>query len=57
MTRLEENNGHLDLSDKSSPEEINAAFGVSKKVFKHAIGVLYKERRITLTKTSITLNH
>ena len=41
MTRLEENNGHLDLSDKSSPEEINAAFGVSKKVFKHAIGVLY----------------
>ena len=56
ITRLEENNGHLNLSDKSSPEEINAAFGVSKKVFKHAIGVLYKERRITLTKTSITLN-
>lgn len=56
ITRLEENNGHLDLSDKSSPEAINAAFGVSKKVFKHAIGVLYKERRITLTKTSITLN-
>lgn len=56
IQRLEENNGFLELSDKSSPEAINAAFGVSKKVFKHAIGTLYKERRITLTKTSITLN-
>ena len=56
IQRLEENNGFLELSDKSSPEAINAAFGVSKKVFKHAIGSLYKERRITLTKTSITLN-
>lgn len=56
IQRLEENNGLLALSDKSSPEAINAAFGVSKKVFKHAIGVLYKERRITLTKTSISLN-
>ena len=56
IQRLEDNNGLLELSDKSSPEAINAAFGVSKKVFKHAIGSLYKERRITLTKTSISLN-
>ena len=56
IQRLEDNNGFLELSDKSSPEAINAAFGVSKKVFKHAIGSLYKERRITLTKTSISLN-
>lgn len=55
IQRLEDNNGFLELSDKSSPEAINAAFGVSKKVFKHAIGSLYKERRITLTKTSISL--
>lgn len=56
IQRLEDNNGFLELSDKSSPEAINAAFGVSKKVFKHALGTLYKERRITLTKTSISLN-
>ena len=56
IQRLKDNDGFLELSDKSTPEAINAAFGVSKKVFKHAIGTLYKERRITLTKTSITLN-
>ncbi|HIG64910.1 MAG TPA: GntR family transcriptional regulator [Methyloprofundus sp.] len=56
IQRLKDNDGYLELSDKSSPEAINAAFGVSKKVFKHAIGTLYKERRITLTKTSISLN-
>lgn len=56
IQRLEDNNGFLELSDKSSPEAINAAFGVSKKVFKHALGTLYKERRITLTKTRISLN-
>jgi len=56
IQRLKDNNGFLELSDKSSPEAINAAFGVSKKVFKHAIGTLYKQRRITLTKTSISLN-
>ena len=56
IQRLKDNNGFLELSDKSSPEAINAAFGVSKKVFKHAIGSLYKERRITLSKSSISLN-
>ncbi|MBT3812418.1 MAG: GntR family transcriptional regulator [Gammaproteobacteria bacterium] len=56
IQRLKDNDGYLELSDKSSPEAINAAFGVSKKVFKHAIGTLYKERCITLTKTSISLN-
>ena len=56
LNRLQERDGTLNLSDKSSPEDINAAFGVSKKVFKHAIGTLYKERKITLTKTSISLN-
>lgn len=56
IQQLKDNNGHLELSDKSSPEIINATFGVSKKVFKHAIGTLYKTRRINLTKTSISLN-
>ncbi|NOQ17367.1 MAG: GntR family transcriptional regulator [Methyloprofundus sp.] len=56
IQRLQENDGHLEMSDKSTPEIINAAFGVSKKVFKQAIGSLYKERKITMTKTSISLN-
>ncbi len=55
ITRLKENNGTLPLSDKSSPEAINAAFGVSKKVFKQAIGHLYKNKQIVLTKESISL--
>jgi predicted RNA-binding protein (virulence factor B family) len=43
------------LSDKSSPDAIYALFGVSKKVFKQAIGALYKDRLIHLDKNSIRL--
>ncbi len=56
IAALEENEGFLALTDKSPPPEIYAAFGVSKKVFKQAIGGLYKQRRITLEKTGIRLN-
>ena len=56
MQRLQENDGIVSLSDKSTPEEINNAFGVSKKVFKHALGQLYKQRLISITKTHISLN-
>jgi len=45
----------LMLSDKSPPEAIYAAFGVSKKVFKQAIGALYKKKLITLDKNEIRL--
>lgn len=45
---LAENNGFLALSDKSPPSEIHAVLGVSKKVFKQAIGALYKQRVIAL---------
>lgn len=53
---LAKNNGTLSLGDKSSPEEIAALTGLSKKSFKRAVGALYKERRISLTDTTITLN-
>lgn len=53
---LKENGGESSLSDKSPPEEIYALFGVSKKVFKQAIGALYKKRIITLDpRSGITL--
>lgn len=52
---LKENDGYLPYNDKSSPEEIYGFFGVSKKTFKMAVGALYKERKIELTKTGIKL--
>ncbi|MDD2725642.1 MAG: S1-like domain-containing RNA-binding protein [Methylovulum sp.] len=55
LAKLRANNGVLMLSDKSPPEEIYATFGVSKKVFKQAIGALYKDHKITLDKTAIRL--
>lgn len=53
---LTKNKGTLSLGDKSSPEEIAALTGLSKKSFKRAVGALYKERRITLSEEGITLN-
>jgi len=55
LNKLKENNGALMLSDKSPPEAIYAAFGVSKKVFKQAIGALYKKQLITIDKNGIKL--
>jgi len=55
LAKLKENNGVLMLSDKSPPEAIYATFGVSKKVFKQAIGALYKQQLISLDKNGIRL--
>lgn len=55
LAALEDNDGFLPLHDKSSPEEIYARFKVSKKVFKQAVGTLYKARRITLESGGIRL--
>jgi len=55
LIKLKENDGVLMLSDKSPPEAIYATFGVSKKVFKQAIGALYKKKLISLDKNGINL--
>lgn len=55
IERLQANKGQLPLSDKSEPEAIYAAFGVSKKVFKQAIGNLLKEGKISIEPQQITL--
>ncbi len=47
--------GRLPFHDDSTPEEIRAAFGMSKKAFKQAIGSLFKERRIVIAKHGIRL--
>lgn len=52
---LHENGGHCPLCDSSDPEDIRQMFQVSKKVFKRAVGDLYKKRLITLADNGLTL--
>lgn len=52
---LEKRGGYVALTDKSAPEIIYDTFGVSKKVFKQAIGGLYKQRRIVIEEAGIRL--
>ncbi|MEZ5324704.1 MAG: S1-like domain-containing RNA-binding protein [Verrucomicrobiales bacterium] len=58
--RLEEvlsaaENGFLPLHDKSTPDEVRDALGLSKKVFKQAVGALYRGRKVRLEKDGIYL--
>lgn len=55
VARLREAGGYLAFTDKSEPEAIYRAFGVSKKQFKQAIGALYKQRRIALEERGLRL--
>ena len=52
---LKEHDGYCDLGDKSPAEDIAARFGVSKKVYKKAIGDLYRRRLITISDQGINL--
>lgn len=52
---LKKHDGILNLTDKSDPEEIRKVLAMSKKVFKQAIGKLYKERLIELKESGIVL--
>ncbi len=47
--------GKSSFNDKSSPEDIRNEFQVSKKVFKQAIGKLYKNGKIRITDEGIEL--
>lgn len=53
---LAKHGGHIALTDKSPPEMIYDTFGVSKKVFKQAIGGLYKQRKIAIEEKGIRLS-
>lgn len=55
LSALREAGGSLPLSDKSAPEAISKAFGVSKGNFKKAIGGLFKQGLIRIHETSIEL--
>lgn len=52
---LQKNDGYLGVTDKSSPAEIGALFGMSKKAFKKAVGELYRERIIKIETNGLRL--
>ncbi len=52
---LYDNDGVAYLSDKSSPEKIDATFAMSKSSFKRAIGRLYKNKDIKIYDNRIEL--
>lgn len=56
MRKLSEYGGSMPLSDKSSPDAIHKAFGVSKSAFKRALGNLYKERKVIVKPDQVVKN-
>lgn len=56
LTLLKAHGGFLPLNDNSSPEDITRALEMSKKTFKKAIGLLYKQQIIRLADDGIYLN-
>ena len=55
LEHLNKVGGKSNFGDKSPPEDIKREFQVSKKVFKQAIGGLYKQGKIRITKEGIEL--
>lgn len=55
LKTIKESGGRIAITDKSPPEEIYSLFGVSKKIFKKAIGALYKKRLISIDAHGIKL--
>ena len=56
VEKLQENNGVLNLNDKSEPEDIQFALQMSKKAFKRAIGNLFKQKIVRIEEDRICLN-
>ena len=48
LEKLNENNGVINFTDKSSPESIKFHLQMSKKAFKRSLGALYKEKKVKL---------
>jgi hypothetical protein len=52
---LNTHEGYLELTDKSSPDLIERRFDMSKSTFKKSIGVLYRQRKVTLHEDGVRL--
>ncbi|MBN2598243.1 S1-like domain-containing RNA-binding protein [Labilibaculum sp.] len=55
LSQLKKEDGFLPLNDKSSPEDIYHLLNMSKKNFKKAVGLLYKQKLITIEDSGIFL--
>lgn len=55
LESLKSQGGYIAVHDKSDPEVIQSLFQCSKKSFKQAVGVLYKQHIITLENDGIKL--
>lgn len=55
LEKIQNSGGYLEVNDKSSPESIKYVFGISKKVFKKAIGALYRDRLITIEENGVRI--
>lgn len=53
LNALDQNGGFLHLTDQSAPDDIKLILKMSKKSFKQAVGLLYKQRLIDITETGI----
>ncbi len=55
LNAIAENDGFLELTDKSTPEDIKFKLGLSKKAFKKGLGNLYKNKQVEIYKDGIKL--
>lgn len=55
VERIKMSDGRLEITDKSSPEEIKLAFHCSKRDFKQAVGHLLKDGKITQSERWLAL--
>lgn len=55
LESLRENDGYLEVNDKTEAGKIYAVFGCSKKAFKQALGSLYKQHLIRFEEDGIEL--
>lgn len=56
LALLEQKGGTLPAGDRSSPEEIAALTGMSKKVFKRALGYLMSRNMVKVSDASVTID-
>jgi hypothetical protein len=55
MEYLETHDGSMDITDKSPAELIYLKFGISKRAFKQAIGILYRKRMVKIESNHVSL--
>ncbi len=56
LDKIKEHQGFLPLNDHSKPTEIYDLLAMSKKNFKKALGLLYKQRLVKITEEGVSLS-